>query len=57
MVADTERKLHEALQNVIKENEKKSLSINFKKTEALVVCKKGQHEYELGITKSSKYEI
>lgn len=40
--SDTERKLQELLQNVLKEIKKEELSINFKKVECMVVSKRGE---------------
>lgn len=46
MIADTKWKLQELSQNAAKESEKKSLNINFKKTEPVVVSKKNDPRRE-----------
>lgn len=47
LIADTESKLQELFQDVVKESENKGLTVNYTKTECMVVSKKNNSRCEL----------
>ncbi len=49
LIADTEKKLQNLLQKVAKESEKKGLSINYKKTECMVISKRMSPKCDLKV--------